>query len=46
MAWLKPETKGIPPAARYSHAMEFTPEHNFLIINGGKNDSDSNVYLG
>lgn len=46
MHWVKPETKGIPPKPRYGHSMDFQQEFNFLIIHGGKNDNEMDVYFG
>ena len=41
LEWIKPETKGRPPAPRYFHTMNFYERGNYLIIHGGRNDSVS-----
>ena len=41
LEWVKPETKGKPPAPRFFHTMNFYERGNFLIIHGGRNDSVS-----
>ncbi len=45
LEWIKPETKGKPPAARYFHTMNYYERGNYLIIHGGRNDvmSDSSA---
>lgn len=45
MQWIKPETKGIQPKPRCGHTMDFSQEFNFIIIHGGKNDSDPDVFF-
>ena len=39
--WIRPETKGKPPAPRYFHTMNYYERGNFLIVHGGRNDSVS-----
>ena len=41
LEWIRPETKGKPPAPRYFHSMNFYERGNYLIIHGGRNDSVS-----
>ncbi|KAL4466060.1 hypothetical protein ABPG74_004297 [Tetrahymena malaccensis] len=45
MQWIKPETKGVGPKNRYGHTMEFSQEFNFIVIHGGKNDNEPEVYF-
>ena len=39
--WIRPETKGKPPAPRFFHTMNFYERGNYLIVHGGRNDSVS-----
>jgi len=41
LEWIKPETKGKPPAPRYFHSMNYYERGNYLIIHGGRNDNVS-----
>ena len=41
LQWIKPETKGKPPAPRYFHTMNYFERGNYLIVHGGRNDSVS-----
>ena len=36
--WIKVDTKGKPPIARYFHTMNFYERGNYVIIHGGRND--------
>ena len=36
--WIRPETKGKPPAPRFFHTMNFYERGNYVIIHGGRND--------
>ena len=38
LEWLKVDTKGKPPIARYFHTMNFYERGNYVIIHGGRND--------
>ncbi len=40
LEWFKPETFGKPPEPRYSHTMNFYEDGNYLIIHGGRNDTN------
>ena len=39
--WIKAETEGKSPCPRYLHSMNFFEERNFIIIYGGKNESNN-----
>lgn len=41
---IKPDVKGLPPPARYSHTMKFAKFMNSVIIYGGRNDETSCCY--
>lgn len=45
MQWIVPDTKGLSPKPRYGHTMDFSQEFNFIIIHGGNNDDESDVYF-
>lgn len=45
MQWLKPDTKGVHPSARYGHSLTYSQELNFILIHGGKNDNNDGVYF-
>jgi hypothetical protein len=36
--WIIPETKGLPPDARYDHSMVYNELLGLLVIYGGRND--------
>ena len=38
LEWIKVDTKGKPPIARYFHTMNFYERGNYVIIHGGRND--------
>ena len=38
LEWIKVDTKGKPPIARYFHSMNFYERGNYVIIHGGRND--------
>lgn len=40
LEWVKPETKGKRPPARYAHSADFIAKKNILIIFGGRNDEE------
>ncbi|EGR29153.1 kelch motif family protein, putative, partial [Ichthyophthirius multifiliis] len=44
LQWIKIETKGVLPKPRHSHSQNFSQHYNFLIIYGGQNDNDSQVF--
>ena len=44
MEWIKPESLGKPPSARYLHTLNYYEEGNFLILYGGRNDYNSDNF--
>ena len=44
LEWVKVNTNGKKPSPRYFHSMNFYENGNFLIIHGGRNDSQSESF--
>ena len=45
LEWFTPKTQGTPPDERISCNITYYEELNFLLINGGRNDSGKNVFF-
>jgi hypothetical protein len=43
--WVKAETEGKKPSPRFLHSMNFYEEGNFIIIYGGKNDTNNDTQV-
>jgi hypothetical protein len=44
LEWIKPETNGIAPCARYNHTMNYYEEGNYIIVHGGRNDYSNDLF--